>query len=183
MTLEQNFTDEDINKIEDVLLNIIKSTGNFNLWRKRWVKICLFALAGALILCCLIMYFVQRSFNGFMGLFSVGALFCILWSVFLDLIRKKMDKSLASAVRSKYKEPFTITMRNGSMIYRGIEFNYESITQAKEIDELLFLQVDKKWLVLKLQDMVKTELLTQLKNYEGIHFESLLMENRKGVKE
>ena len=166
MKLTQNFTEVDRENILQVLKYTIQEENENKIWRKTSIKIIGIILAIILILCGTYFYWIDLK-NWRVLTLTVG-IFVLIWIAGLEMLKKKMDKAILQNV-NKYIEPFEVYLEEKVMIYRGKTFDYEMVKAVMNYKDMLYLLVDRVWLIIKVDEIERKGVLNTIQNYSNTY--------------
>ena len=171
MEFDQKFTEADLLELEKVFSKTMEvENSKILLWRKPWIKTCLYILAGILFICSVALYFLEGTFSNSIKLYFIIAVIALCWPFILDILRKRKDMLPARMVRSKYAEPIKFSFKEDSLVYRKEEFLYTSVSIVVEYKKYLFIRANKKWLVIKASEEEKDFILGKVEKYPNVCF-------------
>ena len=84
------------------------------------------------------------------------------------MLKKKMDKAILQNV-NKYIEPFEVYLEEKVMIYRGKTFDYEMVKAVMNYKDMLYLLVDRVWLIIKVDEIERNGVLNTIQNYSNTY--------------
>lgn len=172
MEIEQRFLESDLMEIEKIIMKTIESKVNIaGIWRKQWVSVFLFVLAGILFVCSGALYFLEGKFSNRIMLYVILAVISLCWPFVLGTLKRKKSTLPTMLVRKRYEEPFNVVFREKTLLYRNQEFAFRTFSEAIGYKNFLFLYThqDKKWLILKAGQEEKNLILKMMQNVADIH--------------